>query len=480
MINTPPISVVTPGFTTRVDPDRSTNPLGGGFSVTSRSVDSLEAPRRRRDRLVMDRYMVIDLAHRGISQIHRARDVNDGAMRWLHVRHGEGGGDWRRVARRMKRLASVTHSAVPRVHDVRRIGSRPMMVTDCFDAPTLADRRFSLRTGRRIPVLLSFFDGWLPKIAEGLDRMHAAGIIHGHVRCETIKLSAEHGPILCPIGLFDPPAAREEADLAPETALHGTSVPATDQYALAVLVWECLAGVRPFGDRCDATHRAAQMHRAARGLSDIREYGGDAVVKVLSRALSVNPSGRFENCVHFVAALKKAFATGPRRPLQSPRSTFCPGCHGRIAVLPTMAGRSVQCKSCDGPLDIRADGTLGDGYLRHASLDRRTRTSRGGKRSVPAFNAPMCVNPTVTSVPEFAGPIAAFPFRWTRRWTGGVMVTLLLSALLSVNVMAPRMSSNRDPVLNQSPTLAPTRNKIHFGRNPSGPSINVHQRVANG
>src|SRR5262249_42446562 len=87
---------------------------------------------------------------------------------------------------------------------------------------------------------------------------------------------------------------------APEL-FHGTAVPGTDQFALAVTFCELVMGEPPFwkGAQIDAPPAGMPID-----LTKLRE----SEFPVISRALHPYPSSRWPSCKAFVQALRKAIA----------------------------------------------------------------------------------------------------------------------------------------------------------------------------
>ena len=97
---------------------------------------------------------------------------------------------------------------------------------------------------------------WLPKIAAALDFMHSKNMIHQNLRPENILFDDEENPYLSEFGFQNAfessPRAGEELSknllpyLAPEVHLGKRITAKTDQFSLAVIVYEALAGKLPF------------------------------------------------------------------------------------------------------------------------------------------------------------------------------------------------------------------------------------------
>jgi serine/threonine protein kinase len=140
------------------------------------------------------------------------------------------------------------------------------------------------------------------QIASALDHGHRQGIVHGDLRPENVLIDPDGWVRVCDalVARIVQPAASGDTPrpvhVAPEDWAGGLRTPAADQYALAVLVHECLAGGPPF----EAAALTPRPPLDATRL-DLPPHVGHAV----SRALMPHPADRFPSLLDFVAALEQ-------------------------------------------------------------------------------------------------------------------------------------------------------------------------------
>jgi serine/threonine protein kinase len=160
---------------------------------------------------------------------------------------------------------------------------------------------------------------WLSAIASALDHAHAKGILHRDVKPGNVLMDSQGRPLLADFGL----ACSAEVSsgltatgtvlgtplyMAPEQATGAVLSGHADQYALAVIAFELLAGRVPF--TADSPLGVLHQHVAAPPppLSSVLPGTAPAVDAVLARGLSKKPADRFDSCGAFVAALGAALA----------------------------------------------------------------------------------------------------------------------------------------------------------------------------
>src|SRR5260221_264330 len=154
---------------------------------------------------------------------------------------------------------------------------------------------------------------YLRQIAPALDAAHRAGQIHGDIKPENRLLGEQDKLLLSDFGLApvvenmpgrtQAPVTGTVTYMAPEQ-LAGQLEAASDQYALAILVYEWLCGEPPFA----GTYTEVATQHALIDPPSLRQRRPDLapqVEQVLSRALAKDPRERFSS----VRALARAART---------------------------------------------------------------------------------------------------------------------------------------------------------------------------
>jgi eukaryotic-like serine/threonine-protein kinase len=155
-------------------------------------------------------------------------------------------------------MAAVQHPGVVRLVDFGlHEGHQPCLMIESAPGETLAERLQRVGT---LPWAAAFELG--AQVLEGLAALHDEGLVHGDVSSESIVLLSDrsHGSRrvklvglqhvtlagLCEGRLTDePPPGRLEYK-APEQLAGAGVRPSTDLYALGLVLWEAICGVRPF------------------------------------------------------------------------------------------------------------------------------------------------------------------------------------------------------------------------------------------
>ena len=216
--------------------------------------------------VIADRYRLESLCGRGgTAEVWRATDTSLDrivALKLVTVAHDESSA---RAADEAKTLARLSHPSLVQVYDAGTDDSgRPWVVMEFIEGETLSA---ALKRG---PLALDEVRLIGLAVAEALDHVHSQGLVHRDVKPANILLKQGGGAKLTDFGiarLVD--AARVTSTgllvgtasyLAPEQVAGETVGPATDVYALGLLMLEAITGSREYdGPAVEAA--MARLHR---------------------------------------------------------------------------------------------------------------------------------------------------------------------------------------------------------------------------
>jgi serine/threonine protein kinase len=289
------------------------------------------------DQIINQRYKIIEkLDQGGMGAVWKAIDTNLGDEVALKVpletnnaqilrRFGDEIETMRKLAKHCPFVLNIL--------DVGNIGERPFYVMPFLEGGSLRTQinaRLAKSEQTNVTWPPESFQ-WLGRIAEALDFLHGEDCLHRDVKPENILFSgtaeAVQTPFLADFGIVkdlnadhsmhtDPRAAIGSwAYMAPEVLADAEYSPRSDQYALAVSVYEVISGEHPFAGSNLYTLRDA-FDKGHRKLADLNGQVPAAASAAVDRALSLSSEHRFENCLGFA----NAFTDG----LKAKRTTFAP------------------------------------------------------------------------------------------------------------------------------------------------------------
>lgn len=295
---------------------------------------------------VVGGYRVLDkVGHGGFGAVWRARSPQGDlvALKMLHPQFTE---DPEQVARLVGEFTLTTRLRHPNIVRSRALvshGTAPVLVMDFVEGASLADE---LRARSRLPMAETL--DLVRRLASALDRAHGVGIVHRDVKPANVLLEPTRDgvvPRLVDFGIaLLAGSSRHTASgqiigtpsyLAPEVIRGADPTPATDVYALGLLVHECATGEGAFGRGNAATLLARHLDTAPALPADWPEPVRALVGACLAKDPAARPTAR-----DVAAALADPGVKGTSRmsgPLSS-RSTKPVDRVVRTGHLPSAAG----------------------------------------------------------------------------------------------------------------------------------------------
>jgi serine/threonine protein kinase len=239
---------------------------------------------------------------------------------------GEGTTKQEEVVARFQREAQVVgqlrHRNVVEVFDFGVEAGKPFMVMELLEGKDLAsllDKRGVLPIGRAVDIVLG--------VAAGLLAAHNRGLVHRDIKPANIFLSHEDGdeiPKILDFGISKTSDSRltqagsvfgTQHYISPEQARNSADVDTrTDQYALTVILYQCLTGRPPH----DGENIYAVIKNIVEGrFAPPRTYRPDmpaGLEAVVMKAMAAEPDGRFASVYEMgVALLPFASERGKRQ-----------------------------------------------------------------------------------------------------------------------------------------------------------------------
>jgi serine/threonine protein kinase len=249
------------------------------------------------------RYLLgIRLGGGGMAIVYRAVDARlhrEVAVKVLDAMRGADAEQRARFEIEARAAASITHPNVVAVHDVGIEGDPPnvvpYIVMECLPGRTLADE---VRTG---PLSAARATAVLDDVLAALGAAHAKGVLHRDIKPSNVLLDEDGRVKLADFGIarvapgdltITGMVMGTPAYLAPERVAGRPATVESDLYAVGVLGYEALAGVRPFvGDSPLALAHAIHAGNP-RSLSEMRPDLPAALAAPIMRALSTDPVAR--------------------------------------------------------------------------------------------------------------------------------------------------------------------------------------------
>ena len=251
------------------------------------------------------------IATGGMGEVWRAEDTVLGrpvAVKLLKREYADDPRFRERFESEARHAASLHHANIATVFDFgdeTGEDGRPFLVMELVDGRPLSDL---LRPGQ--PMDPDRVRDLVRQAAEALAQAHAAGIVHRDVKPANLLVTPAGTVKVTDFGIAraaDSGALTGTGEvlgtphyLAPEQAEGKVATPASDVYALGVVLFECLTGHRPF---VADTPVATALAHVRTPVPDLPAHVPDDLAAVTRRALSKDPDERYLDAAALAAAL---------------------------------------------------------------------------------------------------------------------------------------------------------------------------------
>jgi len=263
---------------------------------------------------VLGGYRIVEpLGSGATSVVYRAEHVRLGrpaALKLLTPAFGEA--DFRdRFLRESRLAASLDHPSIVPVYDAGDEDGLLYIAMACVDG---SDLKTLLAEEGRLPVRRAL--RIVGQIASALDAAHARGLVHRDVKPANILVAAEDRAYLSDFGVVKELASNGTTRTgsfvgtteysAPEQ-IEGRAVDGrADVYALACVLYECIAGAPPFHRPSEVAVLNAHLHTPPPKLTRVATDAPPALEPVIAKALSKSPLDRYATCGEFLGAARAA------------------------------------------------------------------------------------------------------------------------------------------------------------------------------
>jgi serine/threonine protein kinase len=265
------------------------------------------------DRLLYRRvshYLILEkLGGGGMGVVYKAWDERlerTVALKFLTPRGRRGSLEARLVAE-AKAISGLDHPNIAVIHEIGEVeGGQYFIVMTCYGGETLKAR---ISSG---PLPTEEALRYATQMAEGLKRAHEAGIIHRDVKPANVIVTERQEVKLLDFGLAKESAGESiqtdakvgtPAYMSPEQIRGDAVDQRTDIWSLGVVLYEMLAGERPFSAEHEPDLLRAILHEQPEPLSSRRPSIPNGLEAVLRTTLAKDPAERYADMGALLTAL---------------------------------------------------------------------------------------------------------------------------------------------------------------------------------
>ncbi|MFN0109241.1 MAG: protein kinase domain-containing protein [Blastocatellia bacterium] len=262
----------------------------------------------------------------GMGEVYLARDARldrQIALKLLPTHFTSDAEQVRRFEREARAVSALNHPNILTIHEIGQDGDTHFIATEFVAGQTLRDRINASRLAVREAASIA------AQIANALEAAHSANIIHRDIKPENVMVRPDGLVKLLDFGLAKPSGLRTAdfglrierssanpqlltdpntlmgtlAYLSPEQVRLESVDHRTDLFSLGVVLYEMLAGTRPFKGANALSTSEAILNQTPESLEPV---AGTALNRIVMRALMKAPGQRYQSAETLRADLLKA------------------------------------------------------------------------------------------------------------------------------------------------------------------------------
>ena len=253
------------------------------------------------------RYELLDrVGSGGMAQVYKARDLKLGrivAVKMLHESLTNDPGFLERFQREAHAAANLSHPNIVTVHDIGQDHHRHYIVMEFVEGLTLKQiiRNYN-DEGKYMPINQAL--DLTIQVSSGLGYAHRAELVHCDIKPHNVLVTRDDRVKVADFGIARAMSqATQQGELSqiwgtpqyfsPEQAAGQIPTPASDVYAIGVIMFEMLTGRLPFEAESHTAMALKHLHTPPPHVSEFNPAVPLQLDQIVDKLLSKEPSGRY-------------------------------------------------------------------------------------------------------------------------------------------------------------------------------------------
>ncbi|MCB0212345.1 MAG: protein kinase [Anaerolineae bacterium] len=259
-----------------------------------------------------DRYQLFKkIGEGGLAEVYQAQDMSLGrsvAVKVLRLQYTRDPSFLVNFHREAQSAARLSNPHIVAVYDFGQYNDRPYIVLEWVPG---SDLRTMLNERGKVSVEQAVEFGI--HVCSAVGTAHRAGLVHGDLKPGNILITPSHQAKVADFGLARAlgESAMDEGEVvwgtpayfAPEQASGDRVLPATDVYAIGIILYEMVTGRVPFVGVDDQDVARKQIYEAHIPIDKIDPRIPEPLARIVDAAMAKNPNERFLTADHLREAL---------------------------------------------------------------------------------------------------------------------------------------------------------------------------------
>ena len=241
----------------------------------------------------------------GMSVVYKAHDLSLGrlvAVKMLHESLTGDEGFLQRFQHEAHAAANLQHQNIVTVHDIGQDGYRHYIVMEFVDGRTLKQIiRQQAKLGQPMPINRAL--DLIIQVCNGIGYAHRAHLVHCDVKPQNILVTRDDRVKVADFGIaravseasqqHDARAWGTPQYFSPEQASGHPPSPASDVYAIGIILFEMLTGQMPFQAESHTAYALKHIHEPPPLVTSLNPMVPPQLEQIVAKVLAKEPAGRY-------------------------------------------------------------------------------------------------------------------------------------------------------------------------------------------
>jgi eukaryotic-like serine/threonine-protein kinase len=270
---------------------------------------------------VADYEIVSLLGVGGMSRVYRVRNVISHRIEAMKVLLADLNAEpdmAARFASEIRTLAGLDHPNIAQLHTALQVGNELVMMMEFVDGSTLQ------QLAKQAPLSLEKTVDYMHQVLAALSFAHHRGVVHRDVKPANIMVTPQGIAKLTDFGIAKSKLQDELTRpgttvgslyyMSPEQALGGRTVDGrSDIYSVGIMMYELLAGCRPFEDESAYVILHSQLTVVPPPPVEVNPLLSKPLSDLILKALEKDPAKRFQTAGAFSKELRRVTGIAPSK-----------------------------------------------------------------------------------------------------------------------------------------------------------------------
>lgn len=251
------------------------------------------------------RYELIErIGSGGMSVVYKAKDRALGrivAVKMMHESFTSDRGFLKRFQQEAHAAANLAHPNIVTVHDIGQDEYKHYIVMEFVEGQTLKE---IIRSYDESPMPISRALDLIIQVCNGIGYAHRANLVHCDVKPQNVIVTVDDRVKVADFGIARAISGATQPQkvtqvwgtpqyFSPEQAAGEAPTPASDVYAIGIMLFEMLTGQLPFAAESHTAMALKHLHTPPPQVTELNPAVPSQLAQIVNKLLAKEPAGRY-------------------------------------------------------------------------------------------------------------------------------------------------------------------------------------------